>query len=304
MRQKPLGTPGKVVALLDPIHIDPKTFLRDHCTLPALPEVLARMQEILEGEQIDIDEVVDPMRSEPALVGQVLKMVNSAYYGLPREVGDVKYAIAFLGFSEIHRIMLSFTIARAFVTDQKEALKELWFHSFHTALCAEHVMKKDATGRHTPDAWSAALLHDVGKLVYLKFFPQHFLAMREYARANGCLFSAAEMEFDLPASAYLGTLLCDHWRLPLVVRDSCESHTLETVYENVSGVGPLQIPVVVSVCNLVSVLSTGTLADSVAEEIARVTMQTLDYDEPAFADLMTVVKELGTDAHQFMSQVT
>jgi HD-like signal output (HDOD) protein len=290
--------------LIGPINIDPKTFLRQHCTLPALPEVLIRMQEILDSDYIDIDEVAVLIRGDPALVGQILKMVNSAYYGLPREVADVKYAIGFLGLNETHRIMLSFAIADAFVTEHKEELKELWFHSFHTALCADYLAKKDRALKYPLDCWSAALLHDVGKLVYLKFFPDHFIALKEYALKNGCLFSTAEVELDLPPSAYLGALLCDHWRLPLIVRDSCESHSLEMLYEAVQDSSQLQVAVLVSICNLLSTLSTAVLASPIKEEIASATMRALNYDQAKFADLMTVVQDLKTDAEKFMHQVT
>ena len=287
-----------------PINIDPKTFLREHCTLPALPEVLIRMQVILDSDHIDIDDVAVLMRGDPALVGQILKMVNSAYYGLPREVADVKYAVGFLGLNEIHRIMLSFAIADAFVSEHKEELKELWFHSFHTALCADYLIKKNRALKHPPDCWSAALLHDVGKLVYLKFFPDHFIALKEYALKNGCLFSTAEVELDLPTSAYLGTLLCDHWRLPLIVRDSCESHTLEMLYEAVQDSSQPQISVLVSVSNLLSNLSAAVLSSPIKEDIASATMRTLNYDQTKFAGLMTVVEDLKIDAEKFMHQVT
>ena len=100
------------------------------------------MQEILDSDEIAIDDVADLVRSDPALAGQILKMVNSAYYGIPREVADVKYAIGYLGINEIHRIMLTFAIADAFVSENKEEMKELWFHSFHTALCADYLAKK------------------------------------------------------------------------------------------------------------------------------------------------------------------
>jgi len=290
--------------LTGPINIDPKTFLREHCTLPALPEVLIRMQVILDSDHIDIDDVAVLMRGDPALVGQILKMVNSAYYGLPREVADVKYAVGFLGLNEIHRIMLSFAIADAFVSEHKEELKELWFHSFHTALCADYLIKKNRALKHPPDCWSAALLHDVGKLVYLKFFPDHFIALKEYALKNGCLFSTAEVELDLPTSAYLGTLLCDHWRLPLIVRDSCESHTLEMLYEAVQDSSQPQISVLVSVSNLLSNLSAAVLSSPIKEDIASATMRTLNYDQTKFAGLMTVVEDLKIDAEKFMHQVT
>ena len=290
--------------MLSPINIDPKTFLREHCTLPALPEVVMRMQEILESDHIDIDEVADLMRGDPALVGQILKMVNSAYYGLPREVADVKYAIGFLGLNEIHRIMLSFAIAEAFVTEHKEELKALWFHSFHTALCADYVIKKNGARRYPRGCWSAALLHDVGKLVYLKFFPDHFMALQEHTLKNGCLFSTAEAELDLPKSAYLGTLLCDHWRLPLIVRDSCESHTLEMLYEFVQNTSEPQVTVLIAICNLLSSYSIASLDNAIQEEIASATMRILNYDETKLAGLMAAVEALKEDAEKFMHQVT
>jgi len=289
---------------MEPINIDPKTFLREHCTLAALPEVVIRMQEVLDSDQIDIDEVANLMKGDPALVGQILKMVNSAYYGLPKEVADVKYAIAFLGLNEIHRIMLSFAIADSFVTEQKEELKELWLHSFHTALCADYLVKKNGANRYPPDYWSAALLHDVGKFVYLKFFPDQFIALRQYALKNGCLFNTAEVELDLPTSAYLGTLLCDHWRLPLIVRDSCEAHTLEMLYEPVQDSSQPQVGVLISVSNLLSTLSTAVLASPIKEETASAIMRTLNYDYAKFADLMTAVEALMEDAENFMAQVT
>jgi len=262
------------------------------------------MQQILDGDQFDIDEAVDLIKSDPALAAQILKMVNSAYYGLPREVGDIKYAVAFLGISEIHRIMLSFAVADAFSSEHKTVLQDLWFHSFHTALCADHLMKKKAAFRHPPDCWSAALMHDVGKLVYLKFFPDHFLALKNYAEKNGCLFSIAELELGWPTSAYLGTLLCDHWRLPLIVRNSCESHSLEMIYESTSDPSNPQVLVVVSVSNLLSTLSRGVLSDRFKEEITTATMKTLNYDRDELADLITVVKDLETDAARYMYQVT
>lgn len=76
--------------MLQPIEINPKTFLREHCELPALPEVIGRLQETLANREINMEEVADLLSGCPALVGQVLKVVNSAYYGLPTEISGVK----------------------------------------------------------------------------------------------------------------------------------------------------------------------------------------------------------------------
>ena len=93
--------------MLPPIEIDPKTFLRQHCTLPALPAVVGQIQNLIHDYNVDMEKVAELISSDPAILAQVLKIVNSAYYGLPREIGDVRFAIAFLGLNEIYRMVLS-----------------------------------------------------------------------------------------------------------------------------------------------------------------------------------------------------
>ena len=81
---------------LPPIEINEETFLREHFALPALPSVVMKIQNLIEGGDADMGSVADLLSGEPSLVAQVLKVANSAYYGLSREIANVKYAIAFL----------------------------------------------------------------------------------------------------------------------------------------------------------------------------------------------------------------
>jgi len=288
--------------VLRSIQIDPKTFLRKHCELPALPEVIFRLQEVLGNKDIDFDEVAELASGDPALVGQVIKVVNSAYYSLPREVSNVKFAIGFIGLNEIHRIMLSFAIVDTLAVKHKEKQQKLWFHSFHTALCATYLSKRNGVQNTVDDLWSAALLHDIGKLVYLTFFPDHFTAIEAHAQENGCPFNIAEAELELPTSAYLGTLLCDHWKLPLPVRYACEAHTLEALYEANKGSSLDVTTYLVCVGNLLSSLSTDFLNDDFRKEIGEVAREALDYDQAKFATLMTEVEDLKENAETFMCQ--
>ncbi len=65
---------------LEPIVIDPETFLYKHCTLPALPEVLTKFQEIMNSPGVGVKEIAEIVNKDPALVAQILKIINSAYY--------------------------------------------------------------------------------------------------------------------------------------------------------------------------------------------------------------------------------
>jgi HD-like signal output (HDOD) protein len=288
--------------LLDPIKIDPRTFLREHCQLPALPEVITGVRKILTNREINLEEVANLLSGCPALVSQALKVVNSAYYGLPTEISDFKLAIGFLGLDEINRLVISFAVVDTLAIERKAELKDLWFHSLHTAMCAKYLAKRNKVHTMVEDLWSAALLHDLGKFVYLKFFPKHFAALNAHAQENGCPFSTAEAELDLPSSAYFGTLLCDHWRLPMPVRDSCELHTLETIYEADKSVSLTVSTHLVCVSNLLSSLSNDPLNDDIKEEIVKATRKALDYDESRFATLMVEVEDIKADVEDFMHQ--
>ena len=93
--------------MIDPIHIDSEIFLRQHFALPALPEVIARLQANINNDDIDIDDVAQLISGDPALVAQVLKIVNSAYYGLTKNISKVRVAISFIGLNELFNIILS-----------------------------------------------------------------------------------------------------------------------------------------------------------------------------------------------------
>ena len=288
--------------MLSVSNIDPNTIFNGQCTLPPMPEVVSRVQEILQDDHVDIDEVAELLNGEPALVGKVLKIVNSACYSLQRKIVDVRFAIGFLGLDEIHGIMVSFSVANAINIKDKTELRQLWFHAFHTALCARFLHKKYGAQKPPKELWTAALLHDIGKLVYLKFFPKDFMAIKNYAEEKGCLFSTAEFELVVPSSAFLGTLLCDYWKLPKPVRSACQSHTLESLrdvslgtFENIFGF--------ISACNVLSNLANNTISDDVREEMITVTKQAFGYDQAKHDSLMADVEDLKADAEAFMQHI-
>lgn len=285
---------------LPPIEIDPNSFLRKHCTLPALPQVLMRIQEIVQNQEVTVGEVSRVIGTDPSMVAQVLKVVNSSYYSLPREIIDIKMGVAYLGISEIYRIVLSMSVINTLATTKKEIFRDIWFHSAHTALCARAVAKEFEPLLSGNELWVSALLHDVGKLVYLKFFPDHFDAMSDYCAAKGCLFSEAEKHFKLPPSAYLGSLLCDHWRLPAKIKAACARHTM---YDLPSLIGRSETETflrVIAVGNLLAVLASVALADEKRTQITRILQKVLKLDDQAFLLLLASASELKMEAEQLV----
>lgn len=288
---------------LSPIEIDPKTFLRDHCSLPALPEVVSKIQRLIHDDHADMGTVADLISGEPALVAQVLKVVNSAYYGLSREIGNVKFAIAFLGLNEIYRMVLALSVVNTLAIDERDELDRFWAHSFYTALCTRYLAKRYEPHFSLEELWSAAMLHDIGRLVYLKFFPDHYKALRRFCNEQLCLFSQAERHFALPSSAFLGTLLCEHWRLPDNIRTACESHTLKDLPSLNEDSPSGRFRRMICLANLLTVLSADELNDGTKREIASAIKTGLDCTEEEFLALMGDIYELRIDVEAFARQL-
>jgi len=284
---------------LPAIQIDPKTFLREHCALPALPVVVSRIQEMIQSNEADIAKITELIMHDPSLVAQVLKVVNSSYYSLPREVVEVRYAIAFLGLNEVYRIILSLSVVGALGVNEKAELDRFWFHSFYTALCTKHLARRHAPHISLHELWSAAILHDIGKLVYIRFFPEHYRALVGLCKEKGCLFSEAERQMELPPSAYFGTLLCDHWRLPVKVRDACEFHSFKDLQAILPDTPSGECIRIICLGNIMAVLASEQLSEETKHKIAAMIQKSLQYSESQFLTVMAEIYELKIDAEKF-----
>ncbi|OEU45515.1 MAG: hypothetical protein BBJ60_07405 [Desulfobacterales bacterium S7086C20] len=288
--------------MLEPIQIDPRTFLRQHCDLPVLPDVVSQIQKALGESDIDLNKVAEMISSDSGILAQILKVVNSAYYGLPREITKVRIAVSFLGLNEVYRIVLALSVVNTLKITEKKMLDNFWFHSFFAATCTKYLGKKYQPLLSSEELWAPSMLHDIGRLVYMKFFPDHYGALTDLCEKNGCTFSEAESHFSFPSSGYLGTLLCDHWRLPKPVRMACEFHTLKDLLSDREDGSPKPLQQMVCLGNLLAVLSADYLNSDVKEQITDGVTTDLGLNEEEFLALMGDIYELKIEVEGFMAQ--
>ena len=281
--------------MLKPIEIDPKTFLRDHCSLPSLPEAVMRIQGMIQDDATDSAMIAQIISGDPALATHVLTVVNSAYYSLPKTTLNVKYAVAYLGLSVIQRIVISVGVVNAMGIKEKKELNDYWYHSFFTALTTKYLAKKFYSYLDPEELWTVSILHDIGKLVYIKFFPEHYSELKRYCKKDGCLFSEAEEHYKLPASSYLGSLLCHHWRLPIEVEDACGYHNLSHISKQGS-----DFQTVIALGNLLATLSAGGLNESCIDRIKEVAENILELSPDNFISMMADVYDLESEAEKFL----
>ena len=205
--------------------IDMEQFERERRLLPPMPEVMSRIDSLLRSGETDVSEITEAVITEVSLVTRILRVVNSAYYSLPREISNITQAVAFLGFTEIHRLVLTSSIANAFKDANPIQLRRYWTHSYYTALIAKELSRRYEKQLDPGELWPCALLHDVGELVYMRLYGEHYSALVRYQLDEKSSIEEAEDALNLPSHRLLAEL-GKHWNLPDSIRDVCAHHGL------------------------------------------------------------------------------
>jgi HD-like signal output (HDOD) protein len=285
---------------LTPISLEADSILERQFTLPPLPELALKLIETLSNDLTTAKEVADLIGADPGLAAEVLKVVNSAYYGLALEIRDIKTAVAYLGLAQINRIVMVSSVMQALAPGEAKARRSFWYHSYYTALVAKRIAYRFDKAPESEELYAAGLLHDVGKLVYVKLFPEHYRDLAAHAASQGQFLCDAERELEQPSHLAFGTLLCDQWRLPASIRHACEAHELGQLRDG-ECVHPVQQ--VTAVANLLVHLNDSALKRAVNEEIRIQVQAALKCSEEEFLLLMGEVYDLAQDVGRFLERL-
>ncbi len=186
--------------------------------LPALPTVIVQVLRATEKETVTTTEIEGLLATDAAITTKLLKVVNSAYFGLPRQVGSVNQAIAILGMHQVRNLVLSIGVLNALSSPNSrvaELQSAFWEHSFASATCAQVLAKrKGLSGSEQDLVFVGGLLHDIGQLFLLTQFNQQYQAVTNEANRTGEPISAVEARILGADHAQLGGLLAERWNFP------------------------------------------------------------------------------------------
>ena len=280
--------------------VDNKVFDDYKHLLPHAPEILVRIQDQLDSGEGDALVLAGLIESDASLVAKILRIVNSAYYQLPRELTDLRFAIAYLGFGEIHRIVLSASVLDH-LSVPGVSFQRFWFHSYFTALIARELIKTAPVDSSAGEVWPLALLHDVGKLVSMRLFSEQYQQLEAYCEENQCLAWEAEKHLNMVPHTELGFSLCKHWGLPDAIGQICLLHE-DPNWLNHSDLPRKQKETyrVVTVSNQIANLSMQQLDKQQQQAIHESICNLMACDQDHFLILMGRAYELRESAYRFL----
>jgi len=193
--------------------------------LPTLPLLAQKLQEVMEDPLSSAEDAARIIEADQSLAAKVLSLVNSAYYGLPREITKISQAVPLLGFRATSQIALGISVINLFNEKgvKKFDREGLWRHSIACAICAQMIAKKAGYSR-PEDCFSGGLLHDIGKLVLDQFLHEELALILSETEKGEISFLDAERSHLGIDHAVIGEWLARKWKLPLPVVVSIRHH--------------------------------------------------------------------------------
>jgi putative nucleotidyltransferase with HDIG domain len=190
--------------------------------ISTLPHVMTRIMEIITDEQSSAVDLAEEIANDTSLTAKILKMVNSAYYGFYREISEVSDAVVVLGFNEIRRLSLAISVLDMIGGKSKEHRVAFWNHSFSCAAMSDILVKERRIAEQ--GAFTAGLLHDIGKAILDQYFNDMFNAVQDRMRQNSLSFYEAERELFGFDHADIGYWLAERWNLPVTLGEAIHYH--------------------------------------------------------------------------------
>jgi putative nucleotidyltransferase with HDIG domain len=189
--------------------------------LPSLPSLVLEILESFENERMDVSTLARKIANDQALVARVMRVANSAFFGLSGQIGTIFEAISVLGFNNLRGLVT----AAAIINSAPKNLGQFdqvafWRHGICTAACAKALARR--TGLNPEIAFTAGVLHDIGKLVIVMQFPA--LAADFNLAASDAESLSAERELLGFDHAALGGALAKRWNFPATLHEAISLH--------------------------------------------------------------------------------
>lgn len=191
-------------------------------SMPAFPKSVQRILELTRDVNSTPKELVEVIDKDPVVTVKILKVVNSAYYSLPKQITSIGNAVVYMGFNTIKNLALSIAAIGMLPKDNESGFDahQYLLHSLATAALAKQLAAK-VDDADPMDCFIAGLLHDFGKVVFAQMMPLKFKAALTHSQTTGEALHAALQRKIGADHVLVGAMLVEKWRFA--------PHLIETI---------------------------------------------------------------------------
>ena len=260
--------------------IDTDDIVRKLQTLPTLSTVVADLLNCVDQDDIDIAILARKVSHDQALTAKTLRFANSSFFGTQSKVSTIQQAISLIGVQSMRHLIMTTALSGHFVDGNCPGFdpRAFWRHSLATAVCCKVL----AMHLHLNQdfAFTAGLLHDIGRLVLVSSFPQQYAATLAYRAASDCLLLDAERIVLDTDHVIVGQALAAHWNFSEIILKAIAGHHAPEAF------GTASIASIVHVANsIVHALDLAGDEDTLVSPLSQVAWDGLGMQESEYAHI-------------------
>lgn len=195
---------------------DPQEIIDRVSALPPLPDTALKLMQVMDDPRSTMDDIVGAIKYDQAVTGEVLRLCNSAYFGLARKVSSLNDAMVCLGTVKVLQLVLSVHTNSLLSRAQGGyglAPGALWRHSVAVALAASEFAQRIKLP-NPGVAFTGGLLHDIGKVVLNEYVGEAFAQIIDHVTEDAMSFAEAEHRVLGFSHEEIGAMIAEKWQLP------------------------------------------------------------------------------------------
>lgn len=248
--------------------------------LPTISAVVLDLLDSVDQEDIDIGTLARKVSHDQALTAKVLRFANSSFFGNQSKATTIQQAISLLGVQSVRHLIMATALAGHFPDGQCVGFdaRAFWRHSIGTAVCCKVL----AMHLHLNQdyAFTAGLLHDIGRLVLVSRFPEQYAAVIAYRAGTDCLLLDAERAVLGTDHVTVGQSLAAHWNFSEIIQKAIAGHHAPGAF------GTASIASIVHVANSIAhALDFGAVEDDLVAPVSKAAWDGLGMQESDYAKI-------------------
>lgn len=270
--------------------------------LPTLPMVMTKILEMAEDDDFSVKDMADLVQNDHAIATRVLRLANSAFYGLRNPVDSIDRAVVVLGFDAIRQLALATSVFGAFSEREQFALdpQDFWLHSLGTAKAAQLLCGECPDVESAEGCFTAGLIHDIGKYLLALVVKDEYKALVSRAQREGCNLAELELAKLGTSSAQAGSWMAGKWRFPPVIVDVIGNTDR---VKNYKGQHKIEVAVVALANEISCLAGYGMAGDYGKHSIDPALLSLIGLKESRAEEIVTNVEDLRVATLEFFNVI-
>ena len=196
-------------------------------SLPTPSFVVTKVLKLVSQPEVSASELTEVIEKDPNLTVRVMRLANSAYYGLPQKITTLSHAIMILGFKTVRNLVTSIYMHDAFFSSKLKtesfSVDKLWWHLIATAIATEQI--SDEVGFiNKEEPFLVGIIHDLGKIVVARLFPSYTDAIIKLASMESITYLESERKLGLIDHVSIIRYLLEKWEFPHEIQTAVDFH--------------------------------------------------------------------------------